>query len=163
MRWVTSQVLKSCALTTSDSEHMAWHMRALGATDVMTFPFGLETLPELPPSDRKLGHVFFANRGLEAVYAPQRVLQVFAAIAQDWPGSELVVANTGSLRPELERLAEKAKLRECIKFVGRLDSAQQAAQYARARWYLSLPTSDSVAVSVLEARSEEHTSELQSH
>lgn len=151
MRWVTRQVLKACALTTSDSEHMAWHMRALGAGEVMTFPFGLETLPDLPAPDHKLSHVFFANRGLEGVYAPQRVLAVFAAIAVEWPGSELVVANTGSLRPELERLAEQAKLRDRIKFVGRLDAATQAAYYTRARWYLSLPTSDSVAVSVLEA------------
>lgn len=151
MCWATRQVLQACELTTSDSEHMAWHMRALGAGEVMTFPFGLETLPGLPSPDHKLGHVFFANRGLESVYAPQRVLAVFAAIAAEWPGSELVVANTGSLRGEIERLAEKTKLRERIKFVGRLDPATQAAHYTRARWYLSLPTSDSVAVSVLEA------------
>ncbi|MDT7834475.1 glycosyltransferase [Aquabacterium sp. OR-4] len=151
MRWVTCQVLKACALTTSDSDHMAWHMRALGAGEVMTFPFGLETLPALPSPEHKQGHVFFANRGLEAVYAPQRVLAVFAAVAAEWPGTELVMANTGSMRAELERLAEQAKLKERIKFVGRLDAAAQARHYARARWYLSLPTSDSVAVSVLEA------------
>jgi glycosyltransferase involved in cell wall biosynthesis len=38
-----------------------------------------------------------------------------------------------------------------VQFVGRLDAASQAGWYDRARWYLSLPTSDSVSVSVLEA------------
>jgi len=35
--------------------------------------------------------------------------------------------------------------------VGRLDADAQARHYAQARWYLSLPRSDSVSVSVLEA------------
>jgi hypothetical protein len=38
-----------------------------------------------------------------------------------------------------------------VRFVGRLSAADQAVQYAQARWYLSLPESDSVSVSVLEA------------
>ena len=42
-------------------------------------------------------------------------------------------------------------LADRVRFVGRLDAATQAGWYARAQWYLSLPQSDSVAVSVLEA------------
>jgi glycosyltransferase involved in cell wall biosynthesis len=42
-------------------------------------------------------------------------------------------------------------LSDRVQFVGRLDATQQAEAYARARWYLSLPRSDSVSVSVLEA------------
>ena len=39
----------TCALATSDSQVMAQRMRELGAGEVMTFPFGLEALPALPP------------------------------------------------------------------------------------------------------------------
>ena len=38
-----------------------------------------------------------------------------------------------------------------VSFVGRLDAAAQAGHYARSTWFLSLPESDSVSVSVLEA------------
>jgi L-malate glycosyltransferase len=38
-----------------------------------------------------------------------------------------------------------------VRFVGRLEADVQAQWYASASWYLSLPSSDSVAVSVLEA------------
>jgi glycosyltransferase involved in cell wall biosynthesis len=38
-----------------------------------------------------------------------------------------------------------------VQFVGRLSADQQAHWYGRAQWYLSLPASDSVSVSVLEA------------
>ena len=142
LRALTRRVLRACALTTSDSQVMAERMRVLGAREVMVFPFGLEAMPSAPgPKDDGL---FFANRGLEPIYAPQRVLQVFDGVA--WPGKQLVVANEGSLRAALEAAAPAQ-----VRFVGRLDAAAQADLYVRARWYLSLPTSDSVSVSVLEA------------
>ena len=147
MRWVTSQVLRASALTTSDSQVMAQRMHELGAGEVMVFPFGLEQLPAEPPA--KDGQLFFANRGLEPIYRPERVLQQFAALAGRH--GRLVVANDGSLRPALERQAADLGLAGQVQFVGRLTSDEQSEWYARARWYLSLPQSDSVSVSVLEA------------
>jgi len=147
MRWLTRRVLQACVLTTSDSAHMAERMRELGSREVMTFPFGLEALPPLPAG--KDDRLFFANRGLEPIYAPQRVITAFAEIAAHWPDARLVVANDGSLRAALQ--AQAAPLGDRVRLVGRLDAATQAQWYANARWYLSLPESDSVSVSVLEA------------
>ena len=147
LRWLTQRVLRDCALATSDSQVMAARMRQMGAGEVMVFPFGLEALP--PPPTAKDDTLFFANRGLEPLYEPARVLQQFAAVAG--PQGRLVVANEGSLRAGLEQQARSMQLQDRVQFVGRLDAAAQAAWYGRARWYLSLPRSDSVAVSVLEA------------
>jgi L-malate glycosyltransferase len=149
IRWVTKRVLRNCALTTSDSEHMARQMRVLGAREVMVFPFGLESLPAL--SAEKSAQLFYANRGLEAVYAPERVLAVFAHVARHWPDARLVVANDGALRDGLERQCRAQPWGSRVIFVGRLDAEQQQQHYARARWFISLPRSDSVSVSVLEA------------
>ena len=122
-------------------------MRDLGAGEVMVFPFGLESLPAEPgPKDDEL---FFANRGLEPLYQPSRVLDFFHAFAGQ--EARLVVANDGSLLPALQAQAAALGLSERVLFVGRLDAETQAQWYGRARWYLSLPGSDSVAVSVLEA------------
>ncbi len=155
-RWLTRRVLRACTLTTSDSLHMARRMRELGAAEVMTFPFGLEALPAEPgPKDPWL---FFANRGLEPLYRPERALALFAALATLHPEARLVVANEGSLGQSLPARAHDMGLTvgavdqgRQVEFVGRLDSIAQARWYARARWYISLPASDSVAVSVLEA------------
>jgi glycosyltransferase involved in cell wall biosynthesis len=149
MARLTRRVLRACALTTSDSLHMAERMRELGAGEVMVFPFGLEVLP--PPIQDKEDALFFANRGLEALYAPQRVLEAFAGIAEAWPAARLVVANDGRLRTELEVLAAHRGLAGRVRFTGRLEPAAQSDWYGRARWYLSLPQSDSVSVSLLEA------------
>ncbi|MEK8024792.1 glycosyltransferase [Pseudaquabacterium rugosum] len=153
MRAVTRRVLRDCTLATSDSQVMTHEMHALGAGEVMTFPFGLEALPEPVPAADKQPWRVFANRGLEPIYAPERVLAQFAALAAVRPEAELVIANDGSLRGALEAAAAALPpaIAARIRFVGRLDAATQAQHYRAARWYVSLPTSDSVAVSVLEA------------
>ncbi len=148
-RWLTRRVLRACALTTSDSAHMARRMTELGAREVMTFPFGLDALPAEPVG--KQPWLFFANRGLEALYRPQRVLALFAELARERPAARLVVANGGSCSAALRAQAIELGLADRIEFTGRLDAATQAQHYARAQWYLSQPESDSVSVSVLEA------------
>lgn len=149
LRWLTTRVLRACVLSTSDSQVMAERMRALGAGEVMTFPFGLEALPPAPGV--KQDHLVFANRGLEAIYDPGRVLRLFAGLAAAWPDAQLVVANSGALAPVLQQQATTLGLADRVRFIGRVDASTQAGWYARARWYTSLPTSDSVSVSVLEA------------
>lgn len=148
-RFVTSRVLKACRLATSDSQVMADRMRELGAGEVMVFPFGLEALP--PLAGRKSDTLFFANRGLEPIYRPQRVLEVFAEVAREWPQAKLVMAHDGSLRRSLQQRANVLGLADRVRFTGRLAADEQARCYDEARWYLSLPESDSVSVSVLEA------------
>ncbi len=149
LRMVTSRVLRDAAVCTSDSAHMAQRMRELGAREVMTFPFGLDALPTAPAA--KEPGLFFANRGLEDIYDPHRVLALFAGVAAAWLDARLVVANSGSLADALREQAAALGLAERIEFVGRLAAEAQSALYARARWYVSLPRSDSVSVSVLEA------------
>ncbi len=148
-RWVTQRVLRACHVTTSDSQHMAEVMRQLGAVDVRVFPFGLERMPPAPKA--KEPWLFFANRGMEPIYRPERVIEAFAAISAVQPAARLVVANHGSLRPKLDEQVRTLGLQHRVQFVGRLDATNQDRWYSRATWYLSLPASDSVAVSVLEA------------
>ena len=147
MRWALQRVLRDSALCTSDSRVMAQRMQALGAAEVMVFPFGLQALPAV--STTKDDQFFFSNRALEPLYAPERVLALFAALNR--PQARLVVANDGSLLPALKAQAASLGIAQRVQFVGRLDAVSQAVCYDRARWYISLPRSDSVAVSVLEA------------
>ena len=152
-RWLTRKVLTNCAVTTSDSIFMARRMEQLGASNVMVFPFGLEALPK--QGAQKEPWRFFANRGLEPIYRPHRVIEAFAAVAAQRPEARLIVANDGSLRSALEDQVASLGLKAQVSFMGRLAAPNQAAQYAKARWYMSLPKSDSVAVSVLEAMAHE--------
>ena len=146
-RGLLRRVLRDSVLCTSDSVVMAQRMKTLSAAEVMVFPFGLEAMPAL--SSEKDPQLFFSNRGLEPIYAPERVLALFAALNN--PAARLVVANSGSLLPVLHAQAAALGITRQVQFVGRLEAEEQATWYARARWYISLPRSDSEAVSVLEA------------
>jgi len=148
-RSLTRRVLDACSVCTSDSSHMSERMRALGAHEVMTFPFGLDVLPPPPPA--KDPWLFFANRGLEPIYRPEQVLVLFAEVRRLHPQARLVVANDGSLRVSLAQRAREMGLADAVTFTGRLDAVAQSGWYDLAQWYVSLPESDSVSVSVLEA------------
>ena len=155
-RLLVRRVLRASRLATSDSAPMAQRMHALGAVEVMTFPFGLDSLPAV--SAAKQPGLCFANRALEPNYRPDRVLALFAQVAASDPAARLVIANDGTLAAGLAQQARHLGLRfgrldegAQVEAVGRLDAAAQAGFYARAPWFLSLPESDSVSVSVLEA------------
>jgi glycosyltransferase involved in cell wall biosynthesis len=150
-RVATRSVLRASLLATSDSAHMADAMRALGAREVMTFPFGLDRLPAVSGGVDREPWLFYANRSLEPLYRPARVLALFSEVAARQPSARLVVAGDGSMRHALELQAAAGVLAGRVAFVGRLAPEAQAHWYWRARWFLSLPASDSVAVSVLEA------------
>lgn len=150
-RMLLRRVLAASHLTTSDSRHMAEVMRGLGARDPMVFPFGLDTLPPpVEPADKD-AHLWFSNRALEPIYNPLRVAQVFAQVLAIDPQARLVVAHEGSERDAMAAMLGQLGCIDRVQFTGRLDAASQAVWYRRATWYLSLPRSDSVSVSVLEA------------
>lgn len=146
LRWIIGQ----CDVMTSDSHYMADSMRLLRSCDVLVFPFGLDVIPDGELKDERL---FFTNRGLEPIYNPLRVLDIFKNIVSAWPDARLVVANSGSLKGSLEQWVVQAGLTKSVEFVGRLSAVDQARYYAQARWFFSVPCSDAVSVSVLEAMS----------
>ena len=83
---------------------------------------------------------------------------MFAGIASTLPSARLIIANEGSLASTLRDLATSLGLRAGrveegaqVEFVGRLAASVQDRCYMRSTWYMSLPSSDSVSVSVLEA------------
>lgn len=144
LEWIMSQ----CEVMTSDSHYMAEVMRSLHACDVLVFPFGLDALPKARGKDERL---FFTNRWLEPIYNPMRALKLFKQVVDKWPDAHLVVASTGSLEKKLAQWVSEQELSKNVKFVGYLDAVTQQEFYAAARWFISVPESDAVSVSVLEA------------
>ncbi len=150
-RWLLRRVLAASAVATSDSQHMAQRMRDFGARDVMVFPMGLRDMPAAADEAVKQPWLFYANRALEPLYAPHRVINLFASVAARRDDARLVVAHDGSMRAALEARVTALGLASRVSFVGHLDAHAQAVHYRRARWFVSLPHSDSTSVSLLEA------------
>lgn len=143
-------VLSKSDFITSDSDYMSQVIKKIKDKEVMTFTFGLETMPicDLQVKDSKL---YFSNRALSENYNIDCIIQVFKTIKEEDPLSRLIISNEGPDKQKLIQLVQQLGLDEHVEFVGFLSQEKQAEIYSKSAYYLSLPSSDSTSVSLLEA------------
>lgn len=147
---LTKYILKNSDMVTSDSAYMTEKIKELENIDILTFPFGVESLPEKREKDINL---FFSNRMLKKNYNIDKIIESFAIYRMRNSDARLIIANDGYLKDELLQLVNRLSLNEVVSFVGFLSKEEQEDYYSRAMFYLSIPDSDSTSVSLLEAMS----------
>lgn len=91
-----------------------------------------------------------SDRALEPLYNVEVVMRAFAAARRESPESQLLVAGGGTQEDALRRLADRLGL-DGVVFLGHLDQAALAKMLSGAHVYVSVPSSDSLALSNLEA------------
>jgi L-malate glycosyltransferase len=101
--------------------------------------------------DDALPPTILSDRALEPLYKVDVVLRAFAGLRKDLPGARLLIAGGGSQRNTLEGLTRKLGLGDCVQFLGHLAQASLAKALTGAQVYVSAPSSDSFALSNLEA------------
>lgn len=143
-------ILSKSDFITSDSDYMSKMIQNIKNKEVMTFTFGLESMPELD-LQKKNPKLFFSNRSLSENYNIDHIIQVFKTIQEEDPLSRLIVSNEGPDKQKLINLIQQLELDKNVEFVGFLSQQKQAEIYSKASYYLSLPSSDSTSVSLLEA------------
>lgn len=143
-------ILSKADWITSDSEYMSDVIKKIKHIEVLTFTFGLDSLPEYKPAKQD-ENLFFSNRGLSPNYNIDWVLNVFSIIYQKEPKSRLIVSNDGEEKDKLIKQSKKLGIEKAVAFIGFAKEKEQADIYARACGYFSLPSSDSTSVSLLEA------------
>lgn len=94
--------------------------------------------------------VIVSLRALEPLYNVDVVLRAFARLRRAQP-ARLIIANDGSQRRRLEALARDLEIDDAVRFRGPLPPAELPALLAAAHVFVSVPSSDSFAVSTLEA------------
>ena len=92
-----------------------------------------------------------SDRALEPLYNVDVVLRAFARLREAVPEARLVVAHDGSERMRLEALAGSLAIGDAVQFIGRQTPSELAAALRRSQVYVSVPDSDSFALSNLEA------------
>ena len=146
---VTKFALQQADLITSDSFYMSDKIIEIsGNTNIDTFAFGLDDF-DLDNNIVKDKSLIFSNRALSENYNIEKIIRWFAELQNK--DLELIVANDGNQREDLEKLVKSLNISKQVKFVGFLTKQEQASFYKKAKYYISIPTSDSTAVSLLEA------------
>jgi glycosyltransferase involved in cell wall biosynthesis len=147
---ITRFALKQATLATADSPSVAGIIYDLAGTETMTFPFGLERLPDAEFTDKD-PDLFFSNRTLNANSNIDTVLHLFRKIVDSNDKASLIIASEGDKKEELIRLRNELKLKDQVQFTGFLTTVEQANIYRKAQFYFSVLTSDALSVSLLEA------------
>lgn len=146
-KFLAKFILKNSNLVTSDSFFMTDKIKNIyNHPNVLSFPFGVE---ESINKNINKENLIFSNRALYKNYNISDIILWFSKIQDN--NYKLVIANDGNLKKDLLILVEQLKLRDKISFVGFLTKEEQNYYYNIAKYYISIPSSDSTSVSLLEA------------
>jgi len=141
--------LKNSDLITSDSYYMSDKINQIYLNNkIMTFPFGLDNF-EISDNIIKDKFLIYSNRALTSNYNIDKIIIWFYNLNDK--RYKLLIANDGDNKKSLIDLANKLDLSNRVDFIGFLDKDKQEINYKKAQFYISIPTSDSTAVSLLEA------------
>ena len=104
----------------------------------------------------KKQNIIFSNRLHKPIYNIDKIIQAFAVFVnnpqrKDW---RLVIAAEGNEK-ELKTQVKKLNIEKNVDFVSWLDKQKNAYYYGISKIWISLPKSDSISISLLEAMSAE--------
>jgi glycosyltransferase involved in cell wall biosynthesis len=148
VRWV----LRSADALTAGSKTLA----AAAQAWVPSHPLNMEVItfgvsPIEVSAEKE--NIVYANRLLRPLYQVDRVIRVFAEFSASRPDElwQLIVAGDGSERQSLEQLAKALNVAHQVTFTGFVPPEENRLYYAKSKVFISLPISDSAAISLLEA------------
>jgi glycosyltransferase involved in cell wall biosynthesis len=144
-------VLSRATAVIADGENLAAAARRLGGDDrVHMVPWGID-VGAFRAAPARVPGLILSTRMHEAVYDLPTVFRGVREALTEVPEARLVVAGSGSLTAELERLARATLPAGRFEFVGRLTPAAMADWLGRAEFVVSASRSDSTSQSLLEA------------
>ena len=152
-KFLVKSVLKNAAVITADADSMIEAINNLTAPEkkeVHSIQYGID-----PITASTKENLIFSNRLHSPLYQIDKVITDFAAFNKLHPDWKLVVGGVGDQTENLKALAIKSGVEQSVDFVGWLTAEQNAHWYSRAKIYVSIPESDGMSVSVLEALSAE--------
>ncbi len=147
---ITKFCLNAADLATSDSDYMTKVINKISPVKTSTFIFGLDRIPDVLNQDKD-ENSYYSNRILSENYNIEDVIRFFSKISNNNKDARLAISNDGPLKAELERLVEKLKIEDKVSFKGFISLEEQVLLYKKAQFYISVPTSDSTSVSLIEA------------
>lgn len=144
--------LSNSNIITSDSLYMSAQIKQLcpSVGELHTINFGIRNFPdELKLSQKE--DLILSNRLHKPLYNIDKIIIAFAKLSK-YKKLKLVVAASGSETDKLKQLAIELGIKtEQIIFTGMLSYTELLEWYRKAKYFVSIPSSDATSLSVLEA------------
>ena len=101
----------------------------------------------------KKENIVYSNRLHKPLYRIDKIIIAFSKFVKQHTDWRLVIAATGTETENLKQLCKTLEIESKVEFLGWLDAKANSENYAKAKIWVSIPESDSAAISLLEAMS----------
>ena len=146
--------LANSDIVTSGSLYMSSQILELcpSIKELHTINFGIQNIPTNVADLSSKENIIFSNRLHKPLYNIDKIILAFDKLINQHPDYKLVIAGSGSDNSLLKALAKNLDLNENqIIFTGILDHEELIKWYKKAKYFVSIPTSDSTSMSLQEA------------
>ena len=161
VRLVVGHTLRQADLITADARDLCRAARELGGgkQEIRLWQWGVNLAQwDLPfPAERReqirqgADWVFISTRRLRPIYNIDVILRAFAETAARHPSCRLIVVGEDELSESLRGLARELGIAEAVTFTGWVEQDALQDFMRSADVFISVPSSDSTALSLLEA------------
>lgn len=155
LRRLTRRAVRRATLLHATSKVIAGRLQDMGADPacIAVFNYGVDAqVFRLRDAEPEPGSILFTRR-LWPLYRPAAIVRAMPALIAREPAAKLTLAGAG--HPEdlemLTALVAELGLTDRVEFTGYLAKAEVARRLAGAELWVSIPTSDSLAISLQEA------------
>ncbi len=152
LKKIVQYILNNVQVITADSNHVLNSAQQLvdKKLSVHNVNFGIE-IEECKEQEKE--NIIYSNRLHKALYNIDKVIISFAKFIAIPKNShwKLVVAGRGDQTDALKDLVVSLNIDKNVEFVGFLNQQENYSYYCKSKIYLSIPRSDSVSISLVEA------------
>jgi glycosyltransferase involved in cell wall biosynthesis len=147
---ILQYILNNVQVITADSNHVLNNAQALVCKKLSlhNINFGIE-MKEYTNMEKE--NIIYSNRLHKELYNIDKIIHSFSKFFQMHDDWKLVIAGSGDETEVLKALAKKLQIGKHVEFVGFLNQEENYAYYCKSKIYISIPRSDSVSISLVEA------------
>jgi len=150
MKQVVKYIIRNVDVITADSDTVLEATQKLSKKELVlrNINFGI---PPIVCDGFDKEYIIYSNRLHKSLYNVDKIIHAFARLHKSDPYWRLIVAGDGEETMELKKLVRSLGVEQSVEFVGWVDSAQNNYYYCKAKIYASVPSSDSISLSLVEA------------
>lgn len=149
LKWIAQYNLNHVNAITADSNSVLEEANRLVTKNLErhNINFGLE----VPVCRVKKENIIYSNRLHKALYNIDKIILSFHKFVQANSSWRLIIAGSGEETENLKALVRSLDLENHVEFVGWVDAKTNYSYYCKSKLYVSVPSSDSVSLSLVEA------------
>lgn len=150
LKKITKYSLDKATWLTADAQYMIEAIKKLSKNQKLSLlNFGVDI--HLSNNNPIKENIIYSNRLHKDVYNIDQIIKAFALISEKYHDWYLIVGASGDKTQSLKSLASKILSSDSYQFIGFVDSQTNNAHYLKSKIWVSVPSSDGTAISLLEA------------